>query len=76
MRPLIAAAGVTEIVDETMAGAARVHAVENGKDTADRTLIAFGDALLSVKAPSAGTYGATGRSDQRAHRAVTLDGAL
>ena len=39
-----AAAGVAEIVDETMACAARVHAVENGKDTADRTLIAFGGA--------------------------------
>jgi N-methylhydantoinase A len=38
------AAGVAEIVDETMASAARVHAVENGKDTADRTLIAFGGA--------------------------------
>ena len=37
-------AGVAEIVDETMASAARVHAVENGKDTADRTLIAFGGA--------------------------------
>ena len=31
-----AAAGVAEIVDETMASAARVHAVENGKDTAER----------------------------------------
>jgi N-methylhydantoinase A len=39
-----AAAGVAEIVDETMANAARVHAVENGKDTAERTLIAFGGA--------------------------------
>jgi N-methylhydantoinase A len=39
-----AARGVAEIVDETMASAARVHAVENGKDTADRTLIAFGGA--------------------------------
>jgi N-methylhydantoinase A len=39
-----AAVGVAEIVDETMASAARVHAVENGKDTADRTLIAFGGA--------------------------------
>ncbi len=39
-------------------------------------LTALGDALLSVKAPSAGTYGASGRSDERAHRAVTLDGAL
>ena len=39
-----AAAGVAEIVDETMASAARVHAVENGKDTAERDLIAFGGA--------------------------------
>jgi N-methylhydantoinase A len=39
-----AARGIAEIVDETMASAARVHAVENGKDTADRTLIAFGGA--------------------------------
>ena len=38
------ARGITEIVDETMASAARVHAVENGKDTAGRTLIAFGGA--------------------------------
>jgi N-methylhydantoinase A len=39
-----AARGIAEIVDERMASAARVHAVENGKDTADRTLIAFGGA--------------------------------
>ena len=39
-----AAQGIAEIVDETMASAARVHAVENGKDTASRTLIAFGGA--------------------------------
>jgi N-methylhydantoinase A len=39
-----AARGITEIVDETMSSAARVHAVENGKDTSDRTLIAFGGA--------------------------------
>ena len=36
--------GVAEIVDETMASAARVHAVENGEDTAGRTMIAFGGA--------------------------------
>jgi N-methylhydantoinase A len=36
--------GIAEIVDETMASAARVHAVENGKDTAERTMIAFGGA--------------------------------
>jgi N-methylhydantoinase A len=39
-----AACGIAEIVDETMASAARVHAVENGKDTGERTLIAFGGA--------------------------------
>jgi N-methylhydantoinase A len=39
-----AARGITEIVDENMASAARVHAVENGKDTTGRTLIAFGGA--------------------------------
>ncbi len=42
--PATAAAGIAEIVDENMANAARVHAVENGKDTAERTLIAFGGA--------------------------------
>ena len=38
------AAGVVEIVDEHMANAARVHAIENGKDMTGRTLIAFGGA--------------------------------
>ena len=37
-----AAAGVVEMVDETMANAARIHAIESGKTFADRTLIAFG----------------------------------
>ena len=32
------------MVDETMANAARVHAVERGKAAADHTLIAFGGA--------------------------------
>ncbi|WP_102108994.1 hydantoinase/oxoprolinase family protein [Oceaniglobus roseus] len=36
--------GVAEVVDETMANAARVHAVENGEDLADYTMIAFGGA--------------------------------
>ncbi|MBT5191661.1 MAG: hydantoinase/oxoprolinase family protein, partial [Rhodospirillaceae bacterium] len=40
----IAAAGVSEIVDEHMANAARVHAIENGKDMIGRSLIAFGGA--------------------------------
>ena len=38
----LAALGVIEMVDETMANAARVHAVESGKTYAGRTLIAFG----------------------------------
>ena len=37
-----AAVGVAEVVDENMANAARVHAVENGKDAAAFTMIAFG----------------------------------
>ena len=37
-----AAAGVVEMVDETMANAARIHAIESGKAFADRTVIAFG----------------------------------
>ncbi len=41
---VVAAAGIAEIVDETMASAARVHAVEHGKDTADRGLIVTGGA--------------------------------
>ncbi len=41
---LAAARGVIEIVDENMANAARVHAVERGAEIAARTLIAFGGA--------------------------------
>ena len=40
----VAAAGIDEIVNENMANAARVHAIEHGKDTANRTLVAFGGA--------------------------------
>jgi N-methylhydantoinase A len=39
-----AAWGLSEVVDETMANAARVHAVENGEDLAEYTMIAFGGA--------------------------------
>jgi N-methylhydantoinase A len=39
-----AAFGVAEVVDENMANAARVHAVENGEDLAEYTMIAFGGA--------------------------------
>jgi N-methylhydantoinase A len=40
----LAAFGVAEIVDENMANAARVHAIESGKDARGRTLVAFGGA--------------------------------
>lgn len=40
--PEMAALGVIEIVDENMANAARVHAIESGKTYEGRTLIAFG----------------------------------
>ena len=44
METALAAFGVCEIVDENMAAAARVHAVEWGKDIAARAMIAFGGA--------------------------------
>jgi N-methylhydantoinase A len=40
----LAALGIGEIVDENMANAARVHAIESGKDARGRTLVAFGGA--------------------------------
>ena len=40
----LAALGVSEIVDENMANAARVHAIESGKDARGRTLVAVGGA--------------------------------
>ena len=40
--PDMAALGVIEMVDENMANAARVHAIESGKTYEGRTLIAFG----------------------------------
>jgi N-methylhydantoinase A len=39
-----AAFGIAEVVDENMANAARVHAVENGEDLSEYTMIAFGGA--------------------------------
>ena len=41
---MTAAFGIAEMVDENMANAARVHAVENGEDLASFTMIAFGGA--------------------------------
>ena len=40
--PAAAAFGVTEMVDENMANAARVHTVENGRDVEAFTMVAFG----------------------------------
>jgi len=42
LAPEMAALGVVAMVDENMANAARVHAIESGKTLAGRTLIAFG----------------------------------
>jgi N-methylhydantoinase A len=42
--PQLAAFAISEVVDENMANAARVHAIERGKDVAGRALIAFGGA--------------------------------
>jgi N-methylhydantoinase A len=44
MNAVEAAFGVSEVVDENMANAARVHAVENGEDLSEYTMIAFGGA--------------------------------
>jgi N-methylhydantoinase A len=44
MEATTAAFGLAEVVDENMANAARVHAVENGEDLSDYTMIAFGGA--------------------------------
>jgi N-methylhydantoinase A len=42
--PLAAAFGIGEVVDENMANAARVHAVENGKNISDFLMVAYGGA--------------------------------
>ncbi len=44
MSAVTAAYGLCEVVDENMANAARVHAVENGEDLSEYTMIAFGGA--------------------------------
>ena len=44
MTDAFSAFGVSEIVDENMASAARVHAIEWGKDISARAMIAFGGA--------------------------------
>ncbi len=52
-----AAEGVIEIVDENMASAARVHAVERGMELSGRTMIAFGGAAPLHAAQLAGKLG-------------------
>ncbi|WP_376089030.1 hydantoinase/oxoprolinase family protein [Roseomonas sp. CCTCC AB2023176] len=42
LEPEMAALGVVEVVDENMANAARVHAIESGKSYDGRAIIAFG----------------------------------
>ena len=49
----LAAYAVAEIVDENMANAARVHAIEWGKDISERAMIAFGGAAPLHAAESA-----------------------
>lgn len=44
MDAVTSAFGLAEVVDENMANAARVHAVENGEDLSEYTMIAFGGA--------------------------------
>ncbi len=44
MDVITSAFGLAEVVDENMANAARVHAVENGEDLSQYTMIAFGGA--------------------------------
>ena len=69
-----AAFGLAEVVDENMANAARVHAVENGEDLADYTMIAFGGAAplhagpLVRKAGRRPAAGAAGRGRRLGHR--------
>lgn len=44
LEPIEGALGITEMVEENMANATRVHAIERGKDLRSRTMIAFGGA--------------------------------
>jgi N-methylhydantoinase A len=44
LEPTRAALGISEVVEENMANAARVHAVERGKELANRAMVAFGGA--------------------------------
>jgi hypothetical protein len=49
---------------------------DTNRDLIEGGLSAIGDALLTVRTPSAGTYTQAGRAAGSAYRPVTLDGAL
>ncbi len=51
------ALGISDVVEENMANAARVHAVERGKDLGGRAMIAFGGAAPLHAARLAGKLG-------------------
>ncbi len=71
--PVIEAAwGLAEVVDENMANAARVHAVENGEDLSEYTMIAFGGAAhLPVRARDLALWRAQPRDAGHAAMAST-----
>ena len=49
---------------------------ETNRELIQGGLSAIGEALLSVRTPSAGTYSQNGRPTGNAYRPVTVDGAL
>jgi N-methylhydantoinase A len=57
--PKLSAFGISEVVEENMANAARVHAVERGKTLGERTMIAFGGAAPLHAARLAAKLGMT-----------------
>ena len=73
----LAALAISEIVDENMASAARVHAVERGKSLDERTLVAFGGAAPLHATRVADKLGITHRRADRRRRgsAVGMLGA-
>ena len=75
LSPDAAAFGVTEVVCENMASAARVHAIESGKNADDRTLIAFGERLV-LELPGGGGYGDPAERDPAAVAEDVLDGLI
>ena len=54
-----AAFGICEVVDENMANAARVHAVENGKNISDNIMVAFGGRPPCMLRGCAKSWGST-----------------